>query len=170
MISRERIKHTRTHFYRKAFVYIYIDTPQGLMSGLCRGTYVILAWHILIARSRMFFSFIQNRRKLQVSCSTHNPHGCLPSPGCVCAVSTHDLKSKPAPASEKHPQKVTRSGLPCLNFQPGGALMPVSLMLCITLLSALPGGVWESLWLRVNFTVAILFFPSYVFLWLAIWL
>lgn len=38
--------------------------------------------------------------------------------------------------------------------------MPVSLMLCIILLSALPGGgLRESLWLRVNFTVAILFFP-----------
>lgn len=38
--------------------------------------------------------------------------------------------------------------------------MPVSLMLCIILLSALPGGgLRESLWLRVNFTVAIPFFP-----------
>lgn len=109
------------------------------MSGPCQGAYVISAWHILIAGSRTFFSFVQNRRKLQVSCSAHNPRGCLPSPGCVCAVSTRGLKSKPAPGSEKHPQKVTRSGLPCLNFQPGGVLMPVSLMLCIILLSALPG-------------------------------
>lgn len=37
-------------------------------------------------------------------------------------------------------------------------------VICITW-----GGLKESLWLRVNFTVAI-FFSSYVFLWLVIWL
>lgn len=129
------------------------------MSGPCQGVYVISAWHILIAGSRTFFSFVQNRRKLQVSCSTHNPRGCLPSPGCACAVSTRGLKSKPAPGSEKHPQKSNEIWFAMPKLPSWGSFNACKLnavhytVICITW-----GGLRESLWLRVNFTVAILFF------------
>lgn len=88
----------------------------------------------------MFFSFLQNKRKFQVRCSHHNPHGSLPLLIYVCAINTRGLKAKISQALEKHSQKEKRSGFPCINFKLLNFLMTAILMLRIILLSALPKG------------------------------